>query len=226
MLIWGLTASYVIKESNTPILLTVMLTGLIFWLIIWQTQLEMNLTLFSEVWDRNLVNIFASPLTVHEWIVANILFGLVKMALGIGISAIAAFFFFQYNVFIFGISLIPIVVSLILTGWIVGLFIGGLLIRFGQTIQAIAWAGIYLVVPFFAVYYSITILPGWAQFVGHLLPPSYVFEAMRDMIYTGYLSYDKLLISFALNGIYLALSIWFFIAMFNKSKKLGLGRLI
>jgi hypothetical protein len=69
-------------------------------------------------------------------------------------------------------------------------------------------------------------LPQWAQKIALFFPTSYVFEAMRQHIFTGTISLEKIIISFALNVLYLVLSIWFFVLMFKESKKLGLGRLI
>lgn len=226
LLIWGLTGLYFVQQSRNEILLSVMLTGLIFWIVIWRSQYEININLLHEIWDRNLVNLFASPLTLGEWIVSFLIFGLTKMFVSLTFSSLLAFFLYKYNLFLYGLWLIPFVASLLLTGWAVGFFVAGFLIRFGQKLQTLGWTGVYAIVPFSAVFYSLSILPPWAQTVAKFLPSSYIFEGMREILFTGRVSYDKLLISFALNGVYLVLSILFFVFMFNQSRKLGLGRLI
>lgn len=226
LFIWGLTGLYFVKQTQSPTIISVVLTGLVFWIVIWRSQYEISINLLTEMWDKNLVNIFASPLKVSEWVIAGMLFGFSKMAISLSFSAIVAFLLYKYNIFIYGIFLIPFVASLLLTGWVLGFFISGFLIRFGTRIQTIAWTGAYLVAPLSAIYYSLSILPIWAQKIGLFIPSTYVFEGMREVLFTGSLSYDKLIISFALNIVYLVLSILFFVWMFNKSKKLGLGRLI
>lgn len=226
LFIWGLTGLYVARQSDNTTLLSIMLTGLIFWLVVWRSQYEMNMTLLSELWDRNLVNILASPLTVTEWVASSLIFGFVKMIISIILSGGLAFLLYHFNIFLFGLWLIPFVISLLLTGWVVGFFVAGLIIRFGLTIQTFAWSGVFLLAPFSALYYSLTTLPSWAQTIARFVPSSYILEGMREILFTGNVSYDKLFISFALNIVYLVLSIWFFVTMFNKSKKLGLGRLI
>jgi len=226
LLIWGLTGLYIVNQTENPTLLSVMLTGLIFWLVIWRSQYEMNITLLSELWDRNLVNIFASPLTLTEWLTSSLIFGFIKLIVSITLSAVLAFFLYSFNVFLYGPWLLPFVISLLLTGWIVGFIVAGLIIRFGQTIQALAWSGVFILAPFSALYYSLTTLPSWAQTIASFVPPSYVFEGMREILFTGSVSYDKILVSFALNIVYLVLSILFFVFMFNQSRKLGLGRLV
>ncbi|MBI2036199.1 ABC transporter permease [Candidatus Microgenomates bacterium] len=227
LLIWGLTGFYFIKSSaEFSSLLFVILSGLIFWLVVWRTQYEITTNMLSEIWDKNIVNIFASPLKISEWIAAFMVFGITKMFISLTFSSILAFVLFKLNVFLYGFYLIPLIVNLILTGWAAGFFVAGFLVRFGNTIQTLAWAGVYLIAPFSAIFYPITILPTWAQKISQFVPSSYVFEGIREILFTGHLSTDKIIASLALNLIYLILSICFFTFMFHKSRKLGLGRLI
>lgn len=226
LLIWGLTGLYLVQQSHNQSLLSVILTGLIFWIVVWRSQYEININLLHEIWDRNLVNLFASPLTLTEWTASFLIFGLTKMIVSFAFSALIAILLYQYNLFIYGLLIIPFVMNLLLTGWTVGFIVAGFLIRFGQRLQTLGWTGVYLLAPFSAIFYSISILPPWAQTAAQFIPPSYIFEGMREILFTGKLSYDKLFISFGLNIIYLILSIGFFVFMFKRSRKLGLGRLI
>lgn len=227
LFIWGLTGLYLAQYTPaTANYLGVILSGLVFWVVIWRAQYEITTNLLLELWDRNIVNIFTTPLTIAEWVTSFMFFGLMKMIVSLTFSASLAFLFYQYNVFSFGIYLPLFVVSLLITGWASGFIVAAFLIRFGQKLQTLAWVGVTLIAPFSAVYYPLEILPQWAQNIGLLIPSTYIFEAIRESLFTGVVSYDKLLISFALNIFYLIFSLWFFIRMFNKSRKLGLGRLI
>lgn len=227
IILWGFTSIYIKKQSpNAPFIVIALLTGIVFWLIIWRAQYEITINLLTEIWDKNLVNIFASPLTIGEWIVSVILLGLIKMFLSVAFAVTLAFLLYKANIFLFGFYLIPFVISLLFTGWFAGFIVAGLIIRFGAKIQTLAWVGVTILMPFSAVFYPLATLPSWAQKVAALVPSSYVFEGMREILFTGALSYDKLFVSFALNIVYLILSIWFFVYMFNKSRELGLGRLI
>lgn len=227
LFIWGLTGLYISRlNSNFSQYLFIILNGLIFWIVIWRAQYEITTNLLAELWDRNVINIFATPLKVSEWIAAFMLFGLMKTIVSLGFSAILAFIFYKYNIFIYGFYLLPFLASLLLTGWAGGFFVAAFLIRFGMKIQTIAWAGVALIGPFSAIYYPLSILPDWVQKISNLIPSTYIFEGLRQLLLTGSISLDKLLISFALNIVYLILSIWFFVRMFNASRKLGLGRLV
>ena len=227
LLIWGLTGLYFAKLSgDSQHLTTVLLTGIIFWIVTWRAQYEITTNLLSEMWDRNLVNIFASPLTVYEWITAVTIFGGLKMIVSLLFSAGIAFILYQYAFFQFGWWLFPIVISLVITGWASGFVVAAIIIRFGMKVQTIAWAGAYLIAPFSALYYPLSVLPDWAQKVALIFPSSYIFEAMRQHIFTNTISIEKIIISFAINLVFLVLSISLFVYSFNKSKQLGLGRLI
>lgn len=228
ILIWGLTGLYFINKTGDEFsnLLFVVISGLVFWIVVWRTQYEITTNLLCEIWDKNLVNIFAGPLKLSEWIIAFMVFGVIKMTISLAFSGMFAYLLYQLNILIYGFYLIPLVANLILTGWVTGFFVGGILVRFGNTIQTLAWAGVYLIAPFSGIFYPIVILPEWARNVSGFIPTSYIFEGFREIIFTGKLSYDKIIISLALNLVYLVLSIWFFTFMFHKSRKLGLGRLI
>jgi len=227
LLIWGLTGLYFAKLSNdSPHITTVLLTGIIFWIVTWRAQYEITTNLLSEMWDRNLVNIFASPLTVYEWITAVTIFGALKMIISLLFSATLAFILYHYAFFQFGWWLFPIVINLVITGWAAGFVVAAIIIRFGMKVQTIAWAGAYLIAPFSALYYPLSVLPEWAQKIALIFPSSYIFEAMRQHIFTNHIPIEKIIISFAINIVFLILSICLFVFMFNKSKKLGLGRLI
>ena len=82
LLLWGLTSSY-IKESSggqTNILLLV-ISGIVFWLIFWRAQYEICMGLLDELWNKNMVNIFITPLKFWEWVTAWLFMGIAKGAL-------------------------------------------------------------------------------------------------------------------------------------------------
>lgn len=229
LLMWGLTSSYILQANNITQQNTkfAVIAGLVFWIIVWRSQYEITTNLLSELWDKNVVNIFAAPLKISEWIVAFMIFGLLKTLASFIFSLLVAFFLYKLTIVpTFGLLLIPIIGNLMLTGWAAGFFVAGFLIRYGNKIQTLAWAGVYLIAPFSSIYYSLSILPVWAQKVALFIPSTYMFEGIRELIFTGSISSDKLMVSFILNIVYLVLAIWFFLFMFEKTKKLGLGRLI
>lgn len=228
LLIWGVTGLYLARLNvhSSSNYLFIILNGLIFWIIVWRAQYEINTNLLSELWDKNILNLFVSPLKIQEWILSFMIFGFIKSLISMFFSASIAFLLYGYNIFQYGPWLLIFLTSLLLTGWAGGFLVAGFLIRYGERIQTLAWGGIAIIIPFSALYYPVSVLPTWAQKVALFFPSSYVFESLRDYLFTKQVHFDKLFVSFGLNVIYLTLALIFFRYMFNKSKKLGIGRLI
>ena len=76
-----------------------------------------------------------------------------------------------------------------------------------------------------AIYYPLNMLPHWLQVISKCLPMTYVFEVMRGVLTGKPTPASYVSISFALDFIYLALSLLFFWYMFTLSKEKGLARL-
>jgi len=226
IVLWGLTSQY-IQNTGASLnnIVLVLLSGLVFWQVIWRGQYEIATNFLEELWSKNLVNIFSTPLSSGEWIMGVIMFGLIKMFISISFAILLVWLFYTINILSIGFLLIPFFASLLFMGWWVGLIVAGVLVSFGRQVQTAAWIGVYLLAPFSAIYYPVSSLPKWGQIVARFLPSSYVFEGMRKALTLKTVPLDELLISFALNFIYLIFAYFFFKWCFKKSKEKGLARL-
>lgn len=183
LLLWGLTSRYIIASgtaSNT--ILLALLGGIILWIFPWRGQYEITVSLLEDLWNRNLVNLFATPILFSEWIITLMLIGIVKSSVSFAFASLIAYLLYATNLYTFGLLLLPWAGILIMFGWVFGLIIASLIMRYGTKIQTLAWMSIAVISPFAGVYYPISILPQWAQKVAHYLPVSHVFEAMRSVI--------------------------------------------
>ena len=198
------------------------MSGILFWIIVWRGQYEITVNLLEDLWNENLINMFVSPLKFGEWITAFLLIGLIKAFMSFSFALLMAFILYKVNILFFGWNFIPIIALLIMTGWAVGFFVAGLILRFGTKVQTFAWTVVALISPFSALYYPVSILPAWAQAVAKLIPASYIFEGIREIISKGKISPDKLYIGLSLNCVYLVLSLWFLRNSFNKVLNKGL----
>lgn len=224
VLIWGVTGFYFAKVSNYPNIIVLLLSGLILWTLVFRGQQEIPMALLEELWNKNLINIFTSPLTFTEWFVSSILLGIVKTAVSFIFITLLSFFLYKLNIFMYGFYLIPFIFLLIWFAWSVGFFVTGLILRFSTKIQTVAWSLIAVLSPFSGIYYSISILPPWAQVVSYALPTSYIFEGMREIVAKGTMSPEKLYIAFGLNAIYFILAFIYFKKSFTKVLEKGLTK--
>lgn len=226
IVIWGLTSAWIEKsQTGLPHLILMLLTGLIFWQVVWRANYEISVNMLEEFWNQNLVNLFSTPLKVTEWIAAVMILGFVKVVLTVLFGGLVVWVLYALNVFSVGWMVLPFIASLLISGWTLGFIGSGFIINWGQKVQTIAWVMGFFVAPFSAVYYPLDVLPMWVQHIAVCLPTTYVFEGMRQIIATGSMPLDMLVKSFVLNALYLALSLWFFISMYERSRAKGLGRL-
>ena len=70
-------------------------------------------------------------------------------------------------------------VNLLLMGWSLGLMVTGCILKWGPPAEALAWAVPGLVQPIAAVFYPVSVLPGWLQPIALSFPASHIFEGMR-----------------------------------------------
>ncbi len=223
LLLWGLTSAYFRQTSaGSSNIIMIVVSGILLWIIVWRGQYEITVNTLEEIWNKNLINIFSSPIRISEWISSLLIIGIFKAALSLSFASFIAFVLYKTNFFQFGFYIIPFSVMLIMTGWWVGFFLIGLVLRYGTKIQAFAWAGVMIISPFSAIYYPVSILPDWAQKIAAFVPTSYIFEGAREIINKGHLDWNKILISFLLNIIYLIISIIWLRKSFNKVLEKGL----
>lgn len=223
LLLWGLTSAYFQKFApNGGNFVLIIMSGILFWIVTWRGQYEVSLNILTELWDRNLMNIFITPLKFSELIVSLITLGIIKTIMSLSFAAAVAFLLYKVNIFFYGFYLLPFLALLLMSGWWIGFLIAGIILRYGTKIQTLAWTVTWAAAPFSAIYFPVDILPQWAQTVARLMPTSYVFEGAREIISSGLLDVNKLYISFALNLLYLTLSILFFRTCFKKALNRGL----
>jgi len=225
IVIWGITSVWIQKLSKEPQITTMILTGLVLWQIVFRVNLETAKGLYEELLNHNVVNLFSSPLTWLEWVIAMMIMGIINMTLVLICSGTAVWYLYNISILDLGWSLIPFMLSLLLSGWFIGFLICGLLIYWGLKATDFLYTIGYLFTPFSAVFYPLAALPPSVQAISKWLPMTSIFEAMRQLLKTGSYSSQYLITSFTLNILYLGLSLAFFRYMFERSRVKGLGRL-
>jgi ABC-2 type transport system permease protein len=224
--LWGMTSIWIQRHDVTlPSIAITILTGLIFWQIIWRSNYEVSVNLLQEFWSRNMVNLFSTPLQLREWISSLMLVGLVKIVITIFFGGLIVWLLYALNIFSMGWAMLPFCASLLLSGWFIGFLSASIIVYLGQRVQMLAWMTAYVFAPFSAVFYPLSALPEWAQEIGKVLPMTYIFEGMRKVLSQGIFSWRDLGISLLLNFVYLFATMLFFWFLFEKSREKGLARL-
>lgn len=223
LVVWGFITIYLERfRESLPGFIAFFLGALILWDILFRSQQGISVSFLEDVWARNLLNLFASPLKPGEYLLALMLVGLAKLVFTATLMAFLAWLFYSFNIFLLGLALIPFVLNLIVMGWAIGIATTALILRFGQEAEVLAWALGFLFMPVSAVFYPISVLPPFLQTLARSIPAAYVFEGMRQVLSAAQFPWEELLRAAALNAVYLALAFAFFRWNFSVVKKKGL----
>lgn len=183
LLVWGFVSVYVARLQGGGAAAIAFLVGaMILWDVFYRVQQAISVSFLEDVWTRNLPNVFVTPISTAEYIGATMLLGVMKVAVIGVLLAVLAWLLYAFNIFRYGLPLLPFVLNLILGGWGMGILTTALILRYGQGAEALAWALAFLFQPFSAVFYPVRILPPVLQHVAWLLPTTYVFEGMRAVL--------------------------------------------
>lgn len=222
LIIWGMVTVFMQQQTGTAVqFISIFLSGVMLWTIISRAQEEMGIIFLQEAWDRNLLNMFTSPLTMWEFTVAAMVLSIIKLLLSILWLAAIGYLLYAFSLFQFGLPLVLCMALLMLSGWSLGLIINGLIIQYGFRVQALAWTLALIFQPFSAVYYPVSSMPQWMQSVARFLPTSYIFEGMRSLILDHQINIHDLITAGILNIVYLSLGIWYFKRSFDRARQSG-----
>jgi ABC-2 type transport system permease protein len=136
----------------------------------------------EDVWSRNFLNLFASPLSVSEYLGGLVLSSIVTSAVGLVVMVALATLVFGLSFFVYGAMLAVYLLVLFLFGISLGIFGSALVLRFGPAAEWFIWPIPAFISPLACVFYPLATLPHWMQGLARIIPPSYVFEGMRRVL--------------------------------------------
>ena len=221
VIVFGFVTKF-LSSVMDPIVAQYLYLGTLMWEIMRITQYSMSLGALWNVWSHNFSNMFITPLSMLEYVVAQMVSGAIKaLVLFTIIGAIAAWGF-EFNIFSMGFGNLALsFVNLLWFGYSMGLLILGVIFRLGTRIQALAWGLLLIFQPLTAAYYPLEVMPPPLQAVARLFPPTYVFEAARASLGAPDIRWAELMVAIAENVFYFAVSIWFFTYMYRRSRQTG-----
>lgn len=223
LLLWGFVTLYLREfQDDLPRFVAFFLGALILWDILYRAQQGISISFLEEIWAKNLLNLFVSPMRAGEFLAALMSLSVIKLLLAATASTLLAWYLYSFNVFLLGISLIPFVLNLMVMGWAIGIITMSTILRYGQEAEVMAWGLAFLVQPISAVFYPVAVLPPWLQPFALMMPASHVFEGMRAVIEGGGIPVKNLLVAALLNMVYLSGAICFFFRNLKVVKEKGL----
>ena len=222
LIVWGFITVYLSQfKSGLPNVVAFFIGALILWDILFRAQQGITISFLEEIWSRNLMNLFASPVKPAEFLAATMIISLCKVGAVLIVSVLVAWLFYSFNLFVLGISLIPFILNLIFMGWAIGILTTGIIMRYGQEAEVMAWGMVFIFQPVSCVFYPVSVLPEFLQIIATCIPASHVFEGMRTVITHNTFPLDSLLWATALNAAYLIAAISWFHYTYDVVKEKG-----
>lgn len=181
--IWGSIGVFVDQQGGAARSgATYMLVGILLMHVLYQSNIAVSTGFMEETWSRNLLNMVATPIREVEYLAGVVLFGLVKLAAGLGMVALAAWVMYSFSILEIGWSAVPVIGVLMLVGWCIALYVIGLVLRFGNGAEILAWGVLFVVVALSGAFYPVEAIPEGLQPLSRALPSTHAFEAARTVL--------------------------------------------
>lgn len=197
------------------------LIGMILWEIVRLGQYAVSISVLREVWSRNLSNLFTTPLSVEEFLIAQMIVAFIETTVVFVLISLIALTIYGFSIYQLGWDLVFTFLNLLVFAWAWGIFILGLIVRHGTKLQTLAWSLIWILQPLTAVFYPLNILPSFLQKLALFFPLTFVFENARQKLLFGATNSAYISIAILENIVYFIFACWFFKRMFIKAKETG-----
>jgi ABC-2 type transport system permease protein len=223
MVLWGFITRYLnVVTSSGLNFVPIFLGAVLLWDFFTRVMHGVTTAFFEDVWARNFLNIFATPLSIGEYLSGLVLSSIATSLVGLIVMLVLATVVFGLSFAGYGIMLVPFLLVLFLFGIALGIFASAIVLRLGPASEWFIWPIPAFVSPFAGVFYPISTLPLWMQYFSRLLPPSYVFEGMRTVISGAAVSGSNLFWGACLAVLYILFACWCFTRVYRHAVRTGL----
>jgi ABC-2 type transport system permease protein len=222
IVLWGFMSRYLNSIASPGFdFVPALLGAVLLWDFFNRVMQGVTMAFFEDVWTRNFLNIFASPMSIREYVGGLVLSSIATSSAGLLVMIVLAAAVFGLPASIYGFMIVPFVFVLFLFGIALGIVASGLVLYFGPAAEWFVWPIPAVISPFAGVFYPIVTLPAWMQAVSLIVPPSYVFEGLRVSVRGDVPPAHALLICVALTIAYLAAASWIFARIYKHAVRTG-----
>jgi ABC-2 type transport system permease protein len=222
LLMWGFLQTYMNQQSGVVAGAGgLLIGGILLWDVLVRGQLGFSLSFLEEMWSRNMANLLISPLTRLELVFSLIVMSVIRLVISVVPVTLLAIVFFGYNLWGLGIALGAFFANLLLTGWALGIFTSGVILRNGLGAEGIVWSLMFFIMPLCAVFYPVSVLPEFLRWAAWTLPPAYVFEGMRALVFDHVFRPDLMLWALAINVVLMAVACIAFVKLLDSARRVG-----
>ena len=223
IVLWGFITKYLNAVTSPGFnFVPTLLGAVLLWDFFARVMQGVTMAFFEDVWSRNFLNFFATPLSTTAYVSGLVLSSIATSSIGLVVMVVLSTGVFGLSFFTYGVMLVPFFLVLFLFGIAFGIVGISLVLRFGPASEWFVWPIPALLSPFAGVFYPIATLPRWMQYISHLLPPSYVFEGMRQVVLGRTASPGLVFFGACLAAVYIVLASWLFARTYRYAVRTGL----
>ncbi len=183
IVLWGFITRYLNSVSGSGInFVPTLLGAVLLWDFCTRIMQGVTTAFLEDVWSRNFLNLFASPLSIAEYVSGLVLTSIMTSSIGLIVMLVLATLIFGLHFFSLGLALVAFLLLLFVFGISLGILGSAMVLRLGPASEWLIWPLPAVLAPFVAVFYPLATLPAWMQWIARCLPPSYVFEGMRTLL--------------------------------------------
>jgi ABC-2 type transport system permease protein len=223
IVLWGFISRFLDSVSATGINFTAVFLGaVLLWDLCGRVMQGLTTTFLEDVWSRNFLSLFASPLRISEYVTGLVLSSIATSVVGLTVMLALAVPVFGLSFLALGSHLVLFLAVLYAFGVALGILASAMVLRFGPASEWLVWPIPALLSPFCAVFYPLSVLPAWMRAVAHLLPPSYVFEGMRALLAGKAPGTAPAVLALTLAALEIALAAYYFVRVYRRAVRTGL----
>ena len=222
IVLWGFITKYLDSVGGSGVNFTSVLLGaVVLWAFMTRAMQGLSTPFLEDVWARNLLNFFASPLTIAEYIGGLTIASIITSAAGLAVLLLLSALFFGLALWHLGLALATYLLLLFVFGIALGILALAVVLRFGPSAEWFVWPLPTVLSPLVGVFYPVAVLPEWMQVISHLIPASYVFEGFRGILERGSIDYGALVWGSMLDVVFLAFACWIFLHVYHAAVRSG-----
>jgi len=123
IVLWGFISRYLNTVAPPGFnFVPALLGAVLLWDFFTRVMQGVTMAFFEDVWSRNFLNIFASPLSIPEYLGGLVISAVATSSLGLVAMLLVAGLLFGLSMLVYGALLLPFVLVLFLFGIALGIF--------------------------------------------------------------------------------------------------------
>ncbi|ABC82936.1 ABC transporter permease [Anaeromyxobacter dehalogenans] len=223
VVLWGFISRYLNRVAASGLDFVPLLLGaVLLWDFFSRVMHGVSMAFFEDVWSRNFLNVFATPITTGEYVSGLVVSAVLTSTLGLAVMLGLAAAAFGLSFAGYGLAIVPALLILFMFGIALGILGCAIVLRLGPAAEWLIWPIPAVLSPFVGVFYPIATLPRWMQAVSWLLAPSYVFEQLRALTAGRPVSWAALGQGALLAAGTIVLAGWAFVRVYRYAVRTGL----